>query len=102
IAAVVERLALAPYLDVVLSGEAVAHPKPAPDLFLRAASDLGAAPAGCVVLEDSLAGGQAGRAAGMIVIGGPEGPASPAFEAASDAVVTDLIEARRLLDLGPA
>jgi beta-phosphoglucomutase-like phosphatase (HAD superfamily) len=52
-----------------------------------------------VVLEDSLAGVLAGRAAGMIVIAVPEGPFE-AFVPVADAIVTDLTEARALLVLG--
>ncbi len=43
--------------------------KPQPDLFLYAAKQLNVAPANCVVIEDSLAGIEAGLAAGMQVIG---------------------------------
>lgn len=43
--------------------------KPAPDVFLLAASRLAAAPADCVVIEDSLLGIEAALAAGMRVIG---------------------------------
>jgi HAD superfamily hydrolase (TIGR01509 family) len=43
--------------------------KPAPDLFLHAAHQLQVAPGRCVVVEDSRAGVQAGRAAGMRVLG---------------------------------
>jgi len=45
----------------------VARGKPAPDLFLRAAEKAGVAPGRCLVIEDSLAGLRAGRAAGMEV-----------------------------------
>jgi HAD superfamily hydrolase (TIGR01509 family) len=45
----------------------VAHGKPAPDLFLFAARTMGAAPARCLVIEDSLNGIRAGLAAGMTV-----------------------------------
>ena len=41
--------------------------KPAPDLFLHAAAAMGADPAACVVIEDSLNGVRAGLAAGMQV-----------------------------------
>ncbi|NLD83276.1 MAG: HAD family phosphatase [Clostridiales bacterium] len=41
--------------------------KTAPDVFLKAAEALGAKPEGCLVLEDSINGVQAGRAAGMTV-----------------------------------
>ena len=47
----------------------VAHPKPAPDLFLHAAKSMGVAPAGCVVVEDTPTGVRAGVAAGMRVFG---------------------------------
>jgi HAD superfamily hydrolase (TIGR01509 family) len=46
----------------------VARGKPAPDLFLHAAKSMGAAPADCVVVEDSVAGVTAGVAAGMRVM----------------------------------
>ena len=52
-------------------GEEVAEPKPAPDTYLAAAAALGVDPAGCVVLEDSPTGVQAGRAAGMHTVGVP-------------------------------
>ena len=45
--------------------EMVARSKPAPDLFLLAAERLGVPPARCVVIEDSLPGLQAARAAGV-------------------------------------
>jgi HAD superfamily hydrolase (TIGR01509 family) len=46
----------------------VARGKPAPDLFLHAAKSMGAEPAGCIVVEDSVAGVTAGVAAGMRVM----------------------------------
>ena len=54
--------------DVLFSAEQVQRGKPAPDLFLFAAERMGAAPASCVVIEDSVPGVQAGRAAGMRVL----------------------------------
>jgi HAD superfamily hydrolase (TIGR01509 family) len=45
----------------------VANGKPAPDLFLHAAARMGAEPAACLVIEDSLNGLRAGLAAGMEV-----------------------------------
>jgi HAD superfamily hydrolase (TIGR01509 family) len=53
----------------VYSADHVAHAKPAPDLFLFAAAKLGAAPADCLVVEDSVNGVRAGLAAGMRVWG---------------------------------
>jgi beta-phosphoglucomutase len=51
--------------DAVITGEAVANKKPAPDIFLRAARELGCSPAECVVVEDAVNGVQAAKAAGM-------------------------------------
>jgi HAD superfamily hydrolase (TIGR01509 family) len=53
----------------VFSATQVEHGKPAPDLFLFAARRMGAEPAHCIVIEDSARGVEAGRAAGMKVIG---------------------------------
>lgn len=55
--------------DVLFSAEEVAMGKPAPDLFLHAASRMGHEPSRCLVIEDSVPGVQAAVAAGMPVIG---------------------------------
>jgi HAD superfamily hydrolase (TIGR01509 family) len=56
----------APHL---FSATMVPNGKPAPDLFLHAAAEMGAAPADCLVIEDSVPGVAAARAAGMRVLG---------------------------------
>jgi HAD superfamily hydrolase (TIGR01509 family) len=56
---------LLPLFDVIVGREAVAHGKPAPDLYLEAARRLGVAPELCVVFEDSQEGMEAARRAGM-------------------------------------
>jgi HAD superfamily hydrolase (TIGR01509 family) len=53
----------------IFSATMVARGKPAPDLFLYAAAQMGAAPARCVVIEDSMPGVTAATAAGMTAIG---------------------------------
>jgi HAD superfamily hydrolase (TIGR01509 family) len=53
----------------LFSATMVAHGKPAPDLFLYAAARMGAAPRRCLVVEDSMAGVTAARAAGMTALG---------------------------------
>jgi HAD superfamily hydrolase (TIGR01509 family) len=53
------------FWDVVVTGETVANKKPAPDIFLKAAEQLGVPPAQCVVVEDAVNGVQAARAAGI-------------------------------------
>jgi sugar-phosphatase len=76
--------------DVRVTAESVGASKPDPEGFLKGAAELGVAPADCIVFEDSGAGIQAGRAAGMRVVGvgpraGLHGP---------DALVRDLTEIR--------
>ena len=79
------------------SATMVARGKPAPDLFLHAARDMGVAPERCVVIEDSPAGIDAARAAGMRVFaftgGSHAGHAALAAELATrrpDAVFSDM------------
>jgi HAD superfamily hydrolase (TIGR01509 family) len=60
---------LSDLFDHLFSSVQVPRGKPAPDLFLHAAKQMGFAPADCLVIEDSIAGVQAARAAGMKVIG---------------------------------
>ncbi|GAB3253782.1 HAD-IA family hydrolase [Chitinimonas naiadis] len=49
--------------------DATHRPKPAPDLYLAAAQGMGASPARCLVIEDSVAGATAATAAGCTVLG---------------------------------
>lgn len=53
----------------LFSAEHVAKGKPAPDVYLRAAQEMGAEPHDCAVVEDTAIGVMAGKAAGMTVIG---------------------------------
>jgi beta-phosphoglucomutase len=56
------------FWDAVITGEEVVNKKPAPDIFLRAAEQLGCSPAECVVIEDAVNGVQAAQAAGMACV----------------------------------
>ena len=97
---VLARFDLVARFRAVVSGQEVERAKPAPDIFLRAASLLGAEPADCAVFEDSLAGATAGRAAGMFVIAVPEGSwEGRGFEAVADRIVPDLFAARSAIVL---
>jgi HAD superfamily hydrolase (TIGR01509 family) len=53
----------------IFTAEEVAHPKPAPDLFLHAAKCMGFAAADCAVIEDTPTGVRAAVAAGIAVFG---------------------------------
>lgn len=62
-------LGLDQYLTVLVSGEEVAHSKPEPDVFLRAAELLGVDPKECIAIEDTRNGSLSAHRAGMYVIG---------------------------------
>jgi HAD superfamily hydrolase (TIGR01509 family) len=78
------------FFTIEATGDEVQHGKPAPDLFLLAASRLEAAPGECLVFEDAPAGVAAAKAAGMQVVWVPnehtrdlEMPATPDYVASS-------------------
>jgi kojibiose phosphorylase len=66
---VVEKLGINGRLDAIADGYSVQTPKPAPDLFLFAAQQIGLTPRQCVVVEDAAAGVEAALAAHMWAIG---------------------------------
>jgi HAD superfamily hydrolase (TIGR01509 family) len=80
------------------SGQTLGRPKPAPDLYLHAARQLGVDPAHASVVEDSPAGARAARAAGMRCLGyDPHGNAALAAEGAE--IFTDMAQLPGLLGL---
>lgn len=68
---VMNGLGVNQYFKVVVTAEDVKRSKPAPDVYLAAAEQLGAASKRCVVIEDAEVGVAAGKAAGMKVIAVP-------------------------------
>ncbi len=81
----------------MLSGQDLGMLKPAPDLYLHAATLLGADPAACVVIEDSATGARAAKAAGMACMGyAPHGP-NPALAAEGAQLFSDMADLPRLL-----
>ncbi|OGO26658.1 MAG: beta-phosphoglucomutase [Chloroflexi bacterium RBG_16_54_11] len=70
---VIEKLGLGSLVDAISDGYSVEKAKPAPDLFLHAAAQLGLTPSECVVVEDAEAGIEAALAGGFRSIGlGPK------------------------------
>lgn len=86
-----ELLGLKRYLSALVSGESVPHGKPAPDIFLKAAGELGVAPENCVVIEDAVAGVQAAHAGNMKCISVAGERDLPGLRAA-ELMVRDLTE----------
>jgi beta-phosphoglucomutase len=66
---VLESLGITGKFDYVVDAATIARGKPDPEIFLRAASELGVDPVDCVGVEDAVAGVTAIKAAGMFAIG---------------------------------
>ena len=97
IRAAVDALGLHDVLGATASSDEVAHGKPAPDVYLLAAARVGVDPARCLVVEDSVHGVTAGKAAGMVTILVPN-PSVPPLPHAHD--IADIV-LDRLSDLDP-
>lgn len=94
---VVERLGIAELLDAISDGNSVEFQKPAPDLFLHAAAQLGLVPSECIVMEDAAAGIEAAQAGGFRSVGlGPRervGAAEVIYPALATVHLVDLLAA---------
>jgi 16S rRNA pseudouridine516 synthase len=67
-----DRTGIRSLFSVVITGDEVQQGKPHPDIYLLAAKKLGISPEACLVIEDSLAGITAGKAAHMRVAAIPD------------------------------
>ena len=87
------------FFDVVLTANEVQHSKPNPEIFLKSASKLGVKPEKCVVVEDSIFGVRAAKAAKMDCVAVLTGAYSQEeLEGANpDLVVSSLKEKTRIL-----
>ncbi|MEM8650045.1 MAG: HAD family phosphatase [Pseudomonadota bacterium] len=81
----------------VVSREDVAQPKPAPDIYLRAAQLMGEPVERCIVIEDSVSGVKAGKAAGMVTWGFTAETSEEALAPISDATFSSMAELPALL-----
>jgi beta-phosphoglucomutase len=66
---ILERIGLKDFFDAIIDGTKISKAKPDPEVFLKAAEELGVRPEECCVFEDAVAGIQAAKSAGMKVIG---------------------------------
>ena len=91
---VVADAPMAGHFAAVVCADDMPRGKPAPDVYLEAARRLGVAPRDCVCLEDSGAGIQSGKAAGMRVIAVPDArfPPRPELLALADAQLGSLVD----------
>ncbi len=77
ITAAVDALGLHEVMGAIVASDEVPLGKPAPDVYLLAAARLGVAPGRCLVVEDSVNGVRAGKAAGMTVVLVPNASVPP-------------------------
>lgn len=90
------EVGLTGFFEVICSSTEVHNGKPAPDVFLLAAQRLSLSPHECWVVEDSLAGIRAARAAGMTAVGFTSTYEAPMLEeAGAHWVFSDYAELRR-------
>lgn len=68
IRSMLSRAALLQYIEFFISNEDVSHPKPHPEMYVKAINRLGFSPAECLVVEDNEKGIKAAREAGAQVL----------------------------------
>lgn len=94
------------HIPTIVAGDhpAVKNGKPAPDIYLEAARQLGVDPTQCLVVEDALSGVRAGKAAGCTVVAVPDPrftkDEKAVFETESDYVLESLCDFEEKVDLG--
>lgn len=95
---ILDKLEAESYFQYIISGEMPKKGKPAPDIFLLAASHFDVSPENCVVIEDSRNGTLAAKAAGMKCIGYiNEGSGNQDLSMAD--FVVDYLSDKRVLEL---
>jgi HAD superfamily hydrolase (TIGR01509 family) len=89
-----DRHQLTEFFEVIITGDEVVRGKPAPDIYLAAAEKLGVLADDCLVIEDSLSGVAAAKAAKMKVAAIPDRRFVDAsgYEKEADYVLSDLSE----------
>ncbi|XP_041991066.1 bifunctional riboflavin kinase/FMN phosphatase-like [Salvia splendens] len=80
--------------SVILGGDVVTSAKPSPEIYLEAAKRLEVEVASCLVIEDSLTGVAAGKAAGMEVVAVPSLPKQSHNFTLADEVINSLLDLR--------
>lgn len=96
--AVLELAGLREHFRATVSSEEVPRGKPAPDVYLEAATRLGVDPERCAAIEDSHSGIRSAKAAGMLVVAVP----NPSFPPGDDALAEADVVLESLAELTPA
>ncbi|XP_022927266.1 bifunctional riboflavin kinase/FMN phosphatase isoform X1 [Cucurbita moschata] len=78
--------------SVIIGSDEVTTAKPSPEIFLEAAKRLNLEPSRCLVIEDSVPGVAAGKAAGMKVIAVPSLPKKTNLYSSADEVINSLLD----------
>nr|DAD23048.1 TPA_asm: hypothetical protein HUJ06_024511 [Nelumbo nucifera] len=78
--------------STIIGGDEVRMGKPSPEIFLEAVERLSVEPSNCLVIEDSLSGVMAGKAAGMEVIAVPSLPKQSHLYTSADEMLNSLID----------
>ena len=86
--AILKHIHLFDAFDAIVDGNSIAKAKPDPEVFLQGADKLGVNPENCVVFEDAQSGIEAGKAAGMYVVG----VGSPEILKGADDYITHMTE----------
>lgn len=89
IGSILDKAGLKKHFTAIVGGERVGRGKPAPDIFLLAANEIGVAPGKCMVIEDSCQGVRAAKAAGMVCTAYKNKWSGKQDLSAADAVVED-------------
>ncbi|KAK1265793.1 hypothetical protein QJS04_geneDACA000096 [Acorus gramineus] len=78
--------------SVIIGGDEVSMGKPSPEIFVEAAKRMNVDPSSCLLIEDSLPGVTAGKAAGMEVIAVPSLPKQAGLNNLADEVINSLLD----------
>ncbi|XP_044462013.1 bifunctional riboflavin kinase/FMN phosphatase-like [Mangifera indica] len=78
--------------SVIIGGDEVKMGKPSPEIFLEAAKRLNVEPSSCLVIEDSVPGVTAGKAAGMEVVAVPSLPKQTHLYTSADEIINSLLD----------
>jgi HAD superfamily hydrolase (TIGR01509 family) len=89
---VLRQLGMDTRCRALVGGDEVTQGKPAPDIYLLAAERLGVSAGRCLALEDSVPGGRAAQAAGMLLVAVPGFPATAADFDFADHIIPSLTQ----------